>query len=112
MAPESYDTKKDPSLCYIRTGRTRVTTLIYKRLAPLTSSSTVSIRDLYSSTITCAYLPAGKYWFRHSLLGICIPLGVKLKDVFITGFPRASHHPAAFCVLLPITTFSYHRFSS
>ena len=39
-----------------------------------------------------------------------LPLGVKLKDVFTYRFPRASHHPAAFCVLMRHITCSYHRF--
>ena len=39
------------------------------------------------------------------------PFGVKLKDVFMTSFPRASHQPAAFCVLLLDITCSFHRFS-
>ena len=39
------------------------------------------------------------------------PFGVKLKDVFMTSFPRASHQPAAFCVLLLDITCSFHCFS-
>ena len=35
---------------------------------------------------------------------------VKLKDVFIISFPRASHQPATFCLVLLITTSSYHSF--
>ena len=52
--------------------------------------------------------PTGHPW---SFLSPDLPLGVKLRDVFTSAFPRASHHPAAFCVLLPDATCSRHRLS-
>lgn len=53
----------------------------------------------YPSTITYAVYAAAY---------LAMLFGAGLKEVFIICFPRASHQPAAFCVLLQITTYSYH----
>ena len=73
-----------------------------------------SLSAIYSGTITCALpsqpteLKSAEKKIQESFPADSPLFGVRLRDVFTFSFPRASHHPAAFCVLLLNATCSHH----
>ena len=104
--------KKAPSLSKGRSLDSVLPPDVYSQLALTASLSTcrkinkpLSSRQILRHDNVCR--------IRRSLLSrknLCRfrPFGAKLRDVFISCFPCASHPPAAFCMLVQNTTFSRH----